>query len=143
MALQYMHAKGFAHNDVSLSNVVVVVEQNGRCQAVLVDLSIASPLYAELPGFVGSPLYAHKDAHRNQAWAPHPFHDMSALGFLAAILASQGRVQWRSYLSSPAASPDAGGCTAHPAAVKLTIASVMGHLEMGKFLQNKRASPNK
>jgi serine/threonine protein kinase len=90
LALKHMHTKKVAHNDVSLANVVVVVGS----KAVLVDLSLACPFNFEIPFFCGNPVYVHRDVHTDMAWEPRPFHDLAALGFLAAVLASGSIVPW-------------------------------------------------
>jgi hypothetical protein len=95
LALKHMHNKNVAHNDVSLANVVVV---GGK--AVLVDLSLACPFTFEIPIFRGNPVYVHRDVHKDAAWEPRPFHDLAALGFLAAVLASGSIVPWLGF-SSP------------------------------------------
>jgi hypothetical protein len=100
LALQHMHTRNVAHNDVSLANVVVVRQASGRCSAVLVDLSLACPFTFEIPFFCGNPVYVHRDVHNDKPWEPRPFHDMAALGFLAAVLTSGSIVPWLGF-SSP------------------------------------------
>jgi hypothetical protein len=105
LALQHMHKYGVAHNDISIANVIVVKSpqsQQGsrKFHAVLVDLSLASPFTVAIPIFVGNPTYVHRDIHQDKEWYPRPFHDMTALGFLAAVLAAGSIVPWEGF-SSP------------------------------------------
>jgi hypothetical protein len=100
LALQHMHKRNVAHNDVSLANVVVVSHASGRAKAVLVDLSLACPFTFEIPFFCGNPVYVHRDVHNDKPWEPRPFHDMAALGLLAAVLTSGSIVPWLGF-SSP------------------------------------------
>ena len=104
-ALQHMHKFGVAHNDVSIANVIVLKLPTGGYQSKLVDLSLASPFIQEIPIFIGSPTYAHRDVHKDTKWHPRPFHDMAALGFLAAVLAAGSVVPWEGF-SSPTDSED-------------------------------------
>jgi hypothetical protein len=100
LALQHMHKCKIAHNDVSLSNVIVVECQEGAKKsrkAMLVDLSLASPFDFKIPFFVGNPEYAHSIIQRDVEWYPRSFHDMAALGFLVAVLASGSTVPWSGF----------------------------------------------
>jgi hypothetical protein len=99
LALQHMHKHGIAHNDVSLSNIIVVEGQGSKTsrEAMLVDLFLASPFDYKIPISVGNSRYSHRDIQRDTEWYPRPFHDMAALGFVVAVLASGSTVPWSGF----------------------------------------------
>jgi len=94
-ALDYIHGKGIAHNDVTPYNLVVTGEGEDL-RVVLVDYSCACNFDQELCGFVGTPLYAHKaifETYPRKKWSAKKEYDFSGLALTLCVLL-EGKATW-------------------------------------------------
>ena len=95
-ALDFIHSKKFFHNDVSPKNMIVVGGADS-VRAFLVDFGVASHVDEKIDGFVGTPLYTHRDIFQKypgKNWLPKKEYDLCSLGFSIAALLNCGEVQW-------------------------------------------------
>ena len=82
-AIQYVHRQGISNNDISRNNILI----SGKKGPMLFDFSEATKLQTEIIyGFVGTPNFAHRDAHKDTKWYASEFHDFASLGFVVADL---------------------------------------------------------
>ena len=95
-ALDFIHSKKFFHNDVSPKNMIVVGGDDS-VRAFLVDFGVASHVDEKIDGFVGTPLYTHRDIfhkYPGEEWYPKEEYDLCSLGFSIAALLNRGEVEW-------------------------------------------------
>jgi hypothetical protein len=95
-ALNYMHEKGIAHNDVTPYNLVVTGEGEAA-SVMLVDFGCACCLTENLAGFVGTPLFVHKDIfwkYPGKEWTPQKKYDFFSLALTLCALLKGGRAPW-------------------------------------------------
>lgn len=86
-AIAFAHEKKTSNNDISTNNILLVQTQENKFRAVLFDCSEATQLETEMMfGFIGTPNFAHRDAHKNELWHASDFHNFASLGFVLADL---------------------------------------------------------
>jgi hypothetical protein len=69
-------------------------KEDGSYQAVLVDFSVASPMFCKRCGLTGTPPFVHRDVHRNNEWYPVPEYDKTSLGLTLAVFLAGGVIPW-------------------------------------------------
>ena len=96
-ALEYAHAKGWAHMDIQPSNIIIRVDPyTCRLTVMLADWGCAQRKDTELFGFVGCSEYAHDELFGiTKAWMPRLDHDLASLVYTVASL-SHGSIPWLS-----------------------------------------------
>jgi hypothetical protein len=99
-ALNYMHKRNIAHNDVSVKNIIMVGTGN-EMRAVLIDYGIASSLGSKMEGFQGTTEVAHREIHLNSsAWCPVAEYDFTSLAYTLIII-KQGQIPWIGFSDCP------------------------------------------
>jgi len=95
-ALDFIHERKVHHNDVSPKNMVIK-ECGGHIRIYLVDFGIASVAPAIQKGFIGTPLYTHREIffkYPRSKWTPLNVYDIFSLGLTLAALLNGGEAAW-------------------------------------------------
>jgi Protein kinase domain len=97
-ALDFIHSRGYTHNDVSPKNILF---NELRQQAFLIDFGLATLNCSDtIRGFCGTDRYAHPAVllkyERKEKWKAEPIYDKSSLAFSFADLSSNGKHLWDS-----------------------------------------------
>jgi serine/threonine protein kinase len=95
LALQFVHEKGYLHNDVSLKNMMYNEEKE---KAFLIDFGLASKVNEKVTGFRGTTIYAHHSIftqYPNKTWCPKSEYDFTSLAFSMAVLSNGGKCTWK------------------------------------------------
>ena len=92
-ALAFLHDKCIVHLDVNPKNIIIVSAGNEKERAILIDFTIAQEKEAKIKGFVGTPVYSHREIfechlHSRKIWTAQPKHDYAGLGYTLAFLAN-------------------------------------------------------
>ena len=95
-ALQFLHEKNVYHNDVSPKNIIAYAIRDAPFHFCLVDFGLASLPNEDKRGFVGTPLYAHKDIFErySSTWKSQSMYDLFGLGLTISVLLKAGETCW-------------------------------------------------
>jgi hypothetical protein len=98
-ALEFIHANGYYHNDVSPKNIMF--GRTGTTEgAFLIDFGLASEVGKFIKGFRGTASYAHREIFQKYpyvSWQPKSKFDRTSLAFSMAALSNGGKRLWNSY----------------------------------------------
>jgi len=96
-ALDFIHGRGYNHNDVSPKNIMF---DRSRGKVFLIDFGLASLHSKTIKGICGTPRYAHRDVfgkYPSKQWQAKPLYDKSSLAYSMADLSRNGQHLWKSF----------------------------------------------
>ncbi len=96
-ALDFIHSRGFTHNDVSPKNILFNELQQ---EPFLIDFGLAKHVSVTIKGFCGTHRYAHPAVFSNypqKPWKAEPLYDKSSLAFSMVVLSNNGNHLWKSF----------------------------------------------
>jgi serine/threonine protein kinase len=97
-ALDFVHERGYNHNDVSPKNILF---DELKREAFLIDFGLASSDTETIKGFRGTPRYTDQAVFRkypSKQWTSKPKYDKSSLAFSMATLSQRGKKHlWKSF----------------------------------------------
>lgn len=94
--LDFIHGRGYVHNDISLKNFVIVPDTNGKDEAeraVIIDLGSAKRENVKMSGRVGTPDFAHKDYFELSCISRREC-DLASLAFVIHVVHNGGVTPW-------------------------------------------------